>query len=522
LKTTPLNIGRQPQLLLDNWIVELTHFSTRTLHSPQKRAEPVLRADRPWEKLLYFRTNTWNVHLDPQENLYKCWYEDMAWDYEAFMGRGKSVEDGTTPDFYSTTEGRYLYAQSSDGIHWEKPLLDYRQIDGQKTNICLGDGELGEAHACSVLMDPIDTDPKRRFKALFWNQKPGGVVGRLVAGHSPDGRVWTVFDEPVTVGESAGHMTGDVIILTADPVSGEYWLDTRIPAMVERPMNPKNPKLPGWGFPQYPGDPWRITVRNIWSTVTTNMLQWPGLRQMLVADDVDDNLDFEYYGMVRFRIGDLWLALVNVHRRVENTQEIHLMFSRDGFQWKRTGEHRPFMTPGEAGTWDCFMAETCNPPLMLDDEMRIYYAGGNLHHDFWMFGEMEGLDHPEACSGWDGGHLALGLATMRPEGFVSIDTGVRDGLLITRPFICDAGQLQVNVACGNGGYFDVELTDADDDVVPGFERSACDTFTGDAARHVVTWNGRSQLPRELLARGVKLRFYNRSCSIYSFRIVAAS
>ena len=188
MKTTPLNIGRQPQLFLDNWIIELIHFSTRTLHSPTKRPAPVLRADRPWEEVLYFRTNTWNVHLDPQENLYKCWYEDLAWDYEAFMGRGKKLADNTTPpSFHDTTHNHYLYAQSRNGLDWEKPELDYRKVDGRKTNICLGNESTGKVHSCSVLLDPIDTDPKRRFKALFWNEKPGGVWGRLVAAYSPDG-----------------------------------------------------------------------------------------------------------------------------------------------------------------------------------------------------------------------------------------------------------------------------------------------------------------------------------------------
>ena len=166
------------------------------------------------------------------------------------------------------------------------------------------------------------------------------------------------------------------------------------------------------------------------------------------------------------------------------------------------------------------MVEVCNRPLFLDDEIRIYYGGANVHHDWWMFGEKEGLDVPEARPGWNGGETALGLATLRPEGFVSIDSTVREGLMITRPFVSDGRHLVVNAACEPKGYLDVELTDANDDVVPGYGRSDCDTFRGGSTGHVVSWGGRSQLPAEVLAKGAKLRFHSRHCGLYSFKTAA--
>ena len=156
--------------------------------------------------------------------------------------------------------------------------------------------------------------------------------------------------------------------------------------------------------------------------------------------------------------------------------------------------------------------------MMLEDEMRIYYAGANVHHDIWSFGEKEGLRHPEVGSGWGGGRTALGLATMRPQRFLSLDTDMRDGIMITRPFVSGGDKLIVNAECGGEGYLDVELVDANDDVVPGYERDTCDTFTGDCHKHVVTWKGKWLLPSGVVATGVKLRFYSKKCSFYSFRI----
>ena len=178
----------------------------------------------------------------------------------------------------------------------------------------------------------------------------------------------------------------------------------------------------------------------------------------------------------------------------------------------------PFLERSAEGNWDCYMVEICNTPLFLDDEIRIYYGGANVHHDWWTHGEIEGLDVPEAKAGFAGGETALGLATLRPEGFVSIDSTVRDGVMITRPFVSQGNRLVVNAISGPSGYLEAELTDADDDVVPGFGRDACDTFKGDSTAHVLSWSGRTDLPQRVLASGAKLRFFSRHTSLYSFRI----
>ncbi len=128
------------------------------------------------------------------------------------------------------------------------------------------------------------------------------------------------------------------------------------------------------------------------------------------------------------------------------------------------------------------------------------------------------MDHPEAQPGWGGGETALGVATLRPEGFVSIDSTVREGILGTHTFVSHSSRLVVNASCGAKGFLEVELANAQDDVVPGYERTNSDTFIGDSTKHIITWNGISELPRDVLSRGAKLRFFSRHCSLYSFRI----
>ena len=515
----PINIGDQSQLFFDNYLIEMVNFVTRSMHQPEKYAHnPILKKDKPWEIMPFFRTNCWNVRFDGQEQIYKCWYEDRAVDYEKAVATGREAVGHNFFAFHNACQNRMLYAESQDGVHWVKPQLDYLTIDGRNTNVCLGSEEYGKVHAFSVILDPIDSDPQRRFKSLIWHEHTGIEDASIRAIYSADGRTWHTFEEPVTFGKISARALGDVIIPYPDPVSGEYYLDTRAIAMSARNTNPKLSAVKGWGDPYYPDDPWGMTKRRVFSTKSRNFLDWSLLGETVVPDDVEDNLDVEHYGLTRFRIGDLWVGLLDIFHRTHNTKEVQLVYSRNGYTWKHVERGRPFLPHSSEGEWDCYMAEICNTPLFLDNEIRIYYGGANLHHDWWEQGEIEGLDVPEAQAGFDGRETALGIARLRPEGFVSIDSTVREGVLATRSFLSAGNQLVVNAQCGPKGYLEVELTDANDDVVAGFERVRCDPFRGDSTSHLITWGGRSELPRDIISRGAKIRFFSRHMSLYSFRI----
>ena len=512
---TPLNIGRTPQLFFDNHVIEMVNFVARRMHRPERHPQnPLVVQDRPYEKVVYIRESC-SIHWDDKERLFKFWYEDIGWDYEAFMGRGKSSDMMLHHDFHNTTDNRVLYAESTDGLQWDKPELGYRTIDGRDTNVCFGNEEYGKVHASTVLLDPLETDAARRYKVVYWTEKTNIDDARIAAAYSADGRRWTPYEPPMIIGGFTERQLGDVIKLTRDPVGGDYFLDTRLKAMQEVPLRPHYPTGSGWGDAYFPGDPWGMSKRRIYSATGPDVNEWPLLREMLVPDDLDDGLDVEFYGLVRFFMGDLHLGLLNIFHRTDNVMDVRLIYSRDGHNWNRVDRGNPFLELGSDGQWDCYMTEVFGPPLFLDDEIRVYYAGANRHHDWWQYGEMEGLDVPEVGTGWESG---LGLATLRPEGFVSLDTTVREGIVVTRPFVTEGSRLSVNAECRDGGYLDVELAGADDMVVPGFERSACDTFRADSTRHAVSWEGNADLPGGALAKGAKLRFYSRHCDLYSFRI----
>ena len=113
---------------MDNHVIEYVNFVTRVMHTPVKHPDnPIVKTDKPWEVTSYFRTNTWNVHWDERESIYKLWYEDMGWNYDEFMrlersGEGRKEEEvAAIASYDATIDNRLLYAESEDGITWTKP-----------------------------------------------------------------------------------------------------------------------------------------------------------------------------------------------------------------------------------------------------------------------------------------------------------------------------------------------------------------------------------------------------------------
>jgi len=86
--STELNIGQEKQLLIDDLVIESAENICRTWHRPVKTTDlPLIKTDQPWENILVFQCNTWQVIRDPKDNLFKCWYGDLR----LYQGAGKQT-----------------------------------------------------------------------------------------------------------------------------------------------------------------------------------------------------------------------------------------------------------------------------------------------------------------------------------------------------------------------------------------------------------------------------------------------
>jgi hypothetical protein len=220
--------------------------------------------------------------------------------------------------------------------------------------------------------------------------------------------------------------------------------------------------------------------------------------------------------MVQFRRGPLNIGFLVVFHTVENSWNVQLAYSRDGHTWKRLNRGQPYLGYGQDGAWDRWCVNVTSQPIVRGDEMWLYYGGAINHHDYWWSGDHDEIDLPEAGN-IDLVDHGLGLATIRLDGFVSASAFVREGVIVTRPLSSSDGQrLEVNAVCRDGGYLAAELSDEQNHVLPGYTRTDCDRFTGDATAHTVTWRGSAGLPSEIRG-GIKLRLYFKQAEVYSYR-----
>jgi hypothetical protein len=502
-ESTDLLIGSSRQFFFDTIIVESIRNVTRVVHSPDKAAGPIIKSDKPWEKVTYFTCNAWNVIKDPQDGLFKCWYEDWHFSPERYAKKFGMV----SKEQFS----RYCYAVSGDGLTWEKPKLDFIEEDGQKTNIVLGGERFGSVHAAFIFLDSLETDPEKRYKGLY---ALDGVNAYTIVT-SPDGIHWQRSEQTPVFGRE-GRDLGDVITVALDMNSRTYLANNRHKNMIGGGMIRSSfyrSRPYSFIHEVYLDQPYKQNRRRLFRSVSSDLVHWSTPELLLAPDPELDNWDDVFYGMVQIHSGGMWIGFLNVFHMTENTMDVQLIYSRNGKDFKRIRPGQPWLERGGPGSWDEFMVNIPNPPVRVGDDLYVYHGGAQNHHDWWITGVREGLDVPEVKD-FSNVSYGLGLAKMKVDRFVSMRAlDVREGVLITKPFRTDGQHLVINAKCHENGSITAEVTDASGVPLTGFEQENCRSFKGDQTDHQVQWRSDKSIPT---GEFIKLRFFINNADLFTF------
>jgi hypothetical protein len=196
---------------------------------------------------------------------------------------------------------------------------------------------------------------------------------------------------------------------------------------------------------------------------------------------------------------DLWYLT----GKKEGPLELHLKASRDYKDWFDVGYPQPALPRGQMGQWDAGMVYGGSNILVIDDEVRLYYAGFNLGH----YTGIPWGSRPDQIFG-------VGLATLRLDGFVSMSCKGR-GSVTTKPIAFQGTELRINTRASDGSVR-VEIQNENGNPLPGYAIADCDPFSGDALRQPVTWRNRSDVSA-LAGRTVRLRFELHDADLFAFR-----
>ncbi|MGH7173352.1 MAG: hypothetical protein ACRELF_06330, partial [Gemmataceae bacterium] len=401
----PIDLGRQ--LLVDDFLVEKTTLR-RTFHAPKEHpGNPLVRPDKIWEKK--GRGPSAMVFSDG------VWYDpkDLLFKMWYLGGYGTGT----------------CHAVSKDGIKWQKPERDAKKA----TNIVQSDPR----DSATVWLDLEDRDPRRRYK-LFRSHGEDGRFG-LSVYFSADGIHWgkrvlrtgscgdrtTVFWNPfrkVWV-YSLRHGWGR-------PRRRRYW---EVKDILKGPQWTRIDEPPMWcGSDRL--DPQRQDLRTVCELY---------------------NLDCVAYESLLLGLFSIWRGDKNIPAGRPKPNEVCVGFSRDGFHWHRP-ERKPFLAVSETkGDWNWGNVQSAGGCcLVVGDELWFYHSGR--------------AGSPGRGETRDTGG-STGLATLRRDGFASLDAGPDGGTLATRPVRFGGKYLFVNADTA-AGELTAEVLDEQGKVVAGLAR----------------------------------------------------
>lgn len=112
---------------------------------------------------------------------------------------------------------------------------------------------------------------------------------------------------------------------------------------------------------------------------------------------------------------------------------------------------------------------------------------------------------------------SLNLATLRRDGFVSLDAIYPEGSAVTKLVTFTGRHLELNADAENG-CIRVEIVDAHGVPIAGFTKEDCMPFRADDVRGMVKWKTGDSL-HGLADTAVRFVFHIQAAKLYTFRVV---
>ncbi|MDE0325797.1 MAG: hypothetical protein OXN27_17920 [Candidatus Poribacteria bacterium] len=455
-------------LFLDLQYITRIERLYRRMHQPQRHPDnPVLRGENPWESVASLYGT---VLYDPQDSLFKMWYLTGPYADGMVKVRQRDALGNIT---------LLAYATSTDGVHWEKPILNQVDFEGSTENNLVDIGRTN-CEGAAIIYNEGETDPARRYKGFYWEH--GGIdifveyEGRTIWGHGEGDGMWMSFSP------DGVHWTdceaNPVIPLGSDTTQSLVW-------------DPKIQKYVVFGRFGAGG---RKTAR----AESLDAINFSEPERVFACDEVDEE-GTQIYGMPINIYEGIYLGMIWVYREgVDGTIDTSLAMSRDGIHWQRVLDRQTFLTLGEPGSWEDGMVRISQNFITHNDQIYFYYGGVNGPHTGRKFKQVE-RKHK----------TMLGLATLRRDGFVSLDAGETEGCMLTKPLTLDGRKLHLNTDASQG-YVTVAVTD--DTGVP-LENYISHQSVGNQLDIEIEFNHSLEA---LKGKEVRLLFQLRNASLYSY------
>jgi hypothetical protein len=475
-------------------------------HGARKEPGPVLEGDRPWDRVGAFVYGT----VLPEAGRLRLWYQARA---DAQPGNTHSV----------------AYAESTDGVRWEKPELGVVEFAGSRANN-LTDAVI---HLPSV----------GRFDVA----EPGGLLppagpGYWMAGHAaarasihglepgyPKRAMYLLRSEEGYRWRRDGGLDGGPLWDPDEVTAGGYGAGSDVNPLVydaprSRYIAAAKMHVPFEGYHR----------RSFAIRTSRDLRTWSAPRMALAPDALDDQRArgrglhrADFYGVTfhpypEFLLGFIWVFYMvappgvgwpQARRlygwgREGHIAEVQLAFSYDGEYWQRPPGRPAFIAGGERGEWDAGNVATANQPVLVGDEHFHYYGGGPIYH---------GATHrpPSPFRPAVGPFNAIGLARMKRDRYASFSASVGGSVLVDHGMVAGRA-LRVNARAPHGSVRAAVL-DAGGREVPGLGLSECRAFNGDDVDGIISWEA-ADLRAVPAEQEVAIRFVLEEADLFGYEV----
>ena len=470
-KVIPIDLGRQ--LFVDDFLIESTNGVVRAFGKPVKyEGNPVMWRQTKAEMSAQApgcAMSGGGVWWDPTRRKFRMWY-------------------------MSGFAGRISYAESPDGVNWERP-----PVGPNGDNVVLPN----QTSDTFSVFPGYDTDaPYANWRICI---SPGGNPTRSAEYVSSDGIRWRFLRR------TGQH--GDCTTMFHNPFLGKWVWSLRA----------------GWRHRSriyhahrdfYAGGDWHFPLGRP-QTNTVDCALWLACDNQDLPRTMGDGKTYtnsQLYNVDAVPYESIMVSLFKILCGYENdiaaragmpkTTSIHFAYSRDGFHFTRPDRTPAIDESGwGSGAWDSgYVGNISSCFAITDERLWFYYVGAR--------GDATKNDPPR-CEYRNGMHwnFSVGVATLRRDGFAGMVADGR-GELVTRPVTFSGAHFFVN-ADARFGEVAAEVLDEKGEPYPGYSAADCKALARkDSTKHALTWKGGDL--SQFAGKPVRFRFKMKVATLFSF------
>jgi len=386
------------------------------------------------------------------------------------------------------------YATSSDGFGWKKPSLRIVKYQGSRENNLTN--MMSRGGGAHVYLDEKEPNPERKYKMVYLTLLQEESVEKTALAVSKDGFHWRRGEYPIIL----PFISDCFNVILYDSFIQKYLVFSR----------------PGYGD------------RRVAVSLSQDLKSWDGPYTVLEPEEIQAH----FYYLLPWQYEGIYVGFLPVLKTEEREiKEEHLSdtgkndglvyaelcYSPNGICWQRIGKGQAWIPYGEPGEFDAGGVYP-TAAIIVDNEIRIYY---------------EGIFHQHGEVRQDREDCRLGVATLRRDGFISLDAGNEESSVTTRAISSwthaedrlkrigwvqwidsKKGELKANVETDKGGYLKAELLDEHWNVIEGYSRRESIPVSGNHFDAILQWKHRAKI--KPLGKLFRVRLILKNAKLYSF------